>query len=302
MGLIYKITNKVNNKSYIGQTTQTLEKRWKKHLSQLNDNTYFHRAIKKYGANNFLKEILEDNIFNEKLDEREIYWIAKEGTYIDNGGYNLTVGGKSTPHRVRKLSDIEIKEIKKLLKDTKISQKENSEKFNVDFSTISDINVGDTWFDENCNYPLRENNFRLVEEEQFYLAIEMLKSNLFSETYISEKLNISRNSVHKINLGIYTRFEYPEIESFPLLQKKIVSNTKVPLIIGLKALKDILSTSLTRQKVADKYNVSLSYLKGLITNSNNKTQFQDLIFPLREHKEENLQKINEKIELLNRFS
>lgn len=138
MGLIYKITNKVNNKSYIGQTTQTLEKRWKKHLNQLNDNTYFHRAIKKYGANNFLKEILEDNIFNEKLDEREIYWIAKEGTYIDNGGYNLTVGGKSTPHRVRKLSDIEIKEIKKLLKDTKISQKEISEKFNVDFSTISD--------------------------------------------------------------------------------------------------------------------------------------------------------------------
>lgn len=237
MGLIYKITNKVNNKSYIGQTTQTLEKRWKKHLNQLNDNTYFHRAIKKYGANNFLKEILEDNIFNEKLDEREIYWIAKEGTYIDNGGYNLTVGGKSTPHRVRKLSDIEIKEIKKLLKDTKISQKEISEKFNVDFSTISD-----------------------------------------------------------------TRFEYPEIESFPLLQKKIVSNTKVPLIIGLKALKDILSTSLTRQEVANKYNVSLSYLKGLITNSNNKTQFQDLIFPLREHKEENLQKINEKIELLNRFS
>ena len=112
MGLIYKITNKINNKSYIGQTTQTLEKRWKKHLSQLNDNTYFHRAIKKYGANNFLKEILEDNIFNEKLDEREIYWIAKEGTYIDNGGYNLTVGGKNTPHRVRKLSDIEIKEIK----------------------------------------------------------------------------------------------------------------------------------------------------------------------------------------------
>lgn len=217
MGLIYKITNKINNKSYIGQTTQTLEKRWKKHLSQLNDNTYFHRAIKKYGINNFSKTILEDNISNEKLNEREIYWIAKEGTYIDNGGYNLTIGGKNTPYRVRKLSNNEIREIKRLLKDTKISQKEISEKFNIDFSTVSDINVGNTWFDENCNYPLRENNFRLVEEKQFYLVIEMLKSNLFSETYISEKLNISRNSVHKINLGIYTRFEYPEIESFPLL-------------------------------------------------------------------------------------
>ena len=301
MGLIYKITNKINNKSYIGQTTQTLEKRWKKHLSQLNDNTYFHRAIKKYGINNFSKTILEDNISNEKLNEREIYWIAKEGTYIDNGGYNLTIGGKNTPYRVRKLSNNEIREIKRLLKDTKISQKEISEKFNIDFSTVSDINVGNTWFDENCNYPLRENNFRLVEEKQFYLVIEMLKSNLFSETYISEKLNISRNSVHKINLGIYTRFEYPEIESFPLLQKKVVSNTKIPLITGLRALRDILSTSMTRQEVSDKYDISLSYLKSLLVNSN-KTEIQDLIFPLREHKEENLQKIDKKIELLKRFS
>ena len=58
-GLIYKFTNKINNKVYIGQTTQTIEQRTNKHLSQLDDNTYFHRALKKYGINNFDIEVIE---------------------------------------------------------------------------------------------------------------------------------------------------------------------------------------------------------------------------------------------------
>lgn len=61
-GLIYKYTNKINGKIYIGQTKQQLEIRHYKHLTQLNDNTYFHRAIKKYGINNFILEIIEDDI------------------------------------------------------------------------------------------------------------------------------------------------------------------------------------------------------------------------------------------------
>ena len=41
---------------------------------QLNDNTYFHRAIKKYGRNNFSLELVEDNIPFDKLDEKEKYY------------------------------------------------------------------------------------------------------------------------------------------------------------------------------------------------------------------------------------
>ena len=61
-GLIYKYTNKINQKNYIGQTTSTLQRRDQKHLQQINDNTYFHRALKKYGRDNFSLVILEDNI------------------------------------------------------------------------------------------------------------------------------------------------------------------------------------------------------------------------------------------------
>ena len=88
-GYIYKITNKVNGKSYIGQTRYTIEFRWRQHLHK-KDNTYFHNAIRKYGADNFIVEKLEEcNI--EDLNEREIYYIAKYNTFKD--GYNLTIGG-----------------------------------------------------------------------------------------------------------------------------------------------------------------------------------------------------------------
>lgn len=88
-GYIYKITNKVNGKSYIGQTRYTIEFRWRQHLHK-KDNTYFHNAIRKYGADNFIIEKLEEcNI--EDLNEKEIYYIAKYNTFKD--GYNLTIGG-----------------------------------------------------------------------------------------------------------------------------------------------------------------------------------------------------------------
>lgn len=88
-GIIYKITNKVNGKSYIGQTRYTLEFRWRQHLHK-KDNVYFHNAIKKYGAENFSLEVLEECDL-DKLNSREIFYIAKYNTF--ENGYNLTIGG-----------------------------------------------------------------------------------------------------------------------------------------------------------------------------------------------------------------
>lgn len=88
-GIIYKITNKVNGKSYIGQTRYTLEFRWKQHIHK-KDNTYFHNAIHKYGKDNFSLEILEE-CEHKDLDSREIFYIAKFNTFSE--GYNLTLGG-----------------------------------------------------------------------------------------------------------------------------------------------------------------------------------------------------------------
>ena len=106
-GIIYKITNKVNGKSYIGQTRYTIEFRWKQHQHK-KDDTYFHNAIHKYGIENFSIEILEEcNI--EDLNSREIFYIAKYNTF--NNGYNLTIGGDGNRRLLLDDSYNEIKEL-----------------------------------------------------------------------------------------------------------------------------------------------------------------------------------------------
>ena len=88
-GFIYKVTNKVTGKSYIGQTRNTVEFRWRQHY-KTKDNKYFHKAIQKYGKENFEVTTLEVCPV-EQLNDREIYYINKYDTF--KKGYNLTKGG-----------------------------------------------------------------------------------------------------------------------------------------------------------------------------------------------------------------
>lgn len=89
---IYKITCLINNKVYVGQTTETLERRFKRHIGyNKNDNdTKFYRAIRKYGAENFKIELLEEANSRKHLDELEEYWIKKLDSI--NNGYNTALG------------------------------------------------------------------------------------------------------------------------------------------------------------------------------------------------------------------
>lgn len=102
MGLIYMRTSPSGGR-YIGKTVGSEKQRWQHHISEAYDknnkdyNSILNKAIRKYGGNNFSCEILEDNISNDTLNEREIYWIEYYKTfYLDNfHGYNMTKGGDS---------------------------------------------------------------------------------------------------------------------------------------------------------------------------------------------------------------
>lgn len=88
---IYKIENKLNGKCYIGQSIE-IEHRFSKHKSA-KDDFYIHRAIRKYGKENFIFEIIEQ-CDKDLLDEREKFWINKLNTLIPNG-YNMIQGGSN---------------------------------------------------------------------------------------------------------------------------------------------------------------------------------------------------------------
>ena len=93
-GIIYSATNKINNKKYIGQTTCSLMKRKREHLTSVTQNkTSFQKAINKYGIKNFVWKIIDHAESQEELDEKEIYWIDYYNTF-GHDGYNMTTGGQ----------------------------------------------------------------------------------------------------------------------------------------------------------------------------------------------------------------
>ena len=73
--VVYKITNKLNNKIYIGQTIHTAQERWKRHIldAQRGLNTHFAQTIRKYGPQNFSLEVIDSAATQEELTQKEYY-------------------------------------------------------------------------------------------------------------------------------------------------------------------------------------------------------------------------------------
>ena len=149
MPYIYKITNIINNKSYIGKTVETVEERFKRHCKDYKKSQVAHRplysAIKKYGINNFKVEELEECSI-ELLNEREKYWIKYYDSY--GKGYNATRGGDGVAYAdyeliyslwindnsmraIQKITGYSMPTIKNALNNYQISKEERIQKGNL---------------------------------------------------------------------------------------------------------------------------------------------------------------------------
>lgn len=110
MTYIYCITNVINNKRYVGKTTQSIEERFKEHCKDSQkercEKRPLYDAMNKYGVENFIIECLEEVQDESTLSEREIYWINELQTYGSNG-YNATKGGDgSTLYDYREIIEL----------------------------------------------------------------------------------------------------------------------------------------------------------------------------------------------------
>ena len=111
MAFIYKITNDINDKIYIGKTEFSIKKRFAEHCNDAfknrNEKRPLYSAMKKYGVEHFSIELIEETDYPE---EREKYWISFYNSYVN--GYNATLGADG-----KKLFDYE--QIKELILNKK---------------------------------------------------------------------------------------------------------------------------------------------------------------------------------------
>lgn len=229
---IYKYTNLINGKIYIGQSIH-LSIRYNQHKNRYNDkndteyNHSFHTAIRKYGWENFKYEVLIDNddLSLEDLDNLESYYIDYYDSY--NSGYNEDKGGSNAIHP-RKLDEESALKLKEEIKNTNITFTELSKKYNISLGMVSDINKGNHWsFVGNFTYPIRNTSINrnkgqshpgahFTDEEVLQIRTEYIQEDLNSLYEKYKNKGISYSAFRKIIFGT----SFPHVPYYKKREKK----------------------------------------------------------------------------------
>lgn len=223
---IYKITNNINNKIYIGQS-RNIQSRFNAHKTRpfnKNSDEYNKRlyvSIRKYGLDNFSFEIIEECSI-EELNKKENYWINYYNSNNREYGYNQTL----TEYNLvaQKISNQILNAIYKDLKEDKISIKEIAEKYELHTNMITKINQGHSWFNDEYSYPIRPQkekkhfyckkcgteisnkkaNYCIKCNHEFQRVVnrpsrEELKAEIREKSFVSlgKKYNVSDNAIRK---------------------------------------------------------------------------------------------------------
>jgi group I intron endonuclease len=189
-GFIYKITNNVNGKVYIGQTIQTVKERFYQHCAtKCSDsvlNMAIHRAIKKYGKSNFTIEVIEE-VDKDSLNDREKFWIEYYNSY--NNGYNSTRGGQDGSTHCKEL------DTESIIKEYNLGKSLRSigNTFKVDKQTIKDLLIRN-------NITLRTTRSYKLSQIDRISIIEDVKSGI-DRKLIMEKWSISKSYLSQLING-----------------------------------------------------------------------------------------------------
>lgn len=230
MAYIYKITNTINDKIYIGYTSRSPHVRLSEHiitarhlgkykdLKDGNQPTYLHNAMLKHGGENFEVETLQEINEGDGWGDLEKYYILKYNSNSKNIGYNLTEGGENPPiqygeSNVRaSLTNEDFEDVIQLLREGVLTQREISEKHQVHRTTIERINAGAIRYNEKYNYPIRKKSpFELSALD----IARLLVVTVLPYYLIAEILEINKATVGKVNRGDHHRSLFPRLR-FPI--------------------------------------------------------------------------------------
>lgn len=222
--IIYKVTNLINGKIYIGKTTQKINIRRNQHkysALKTNSKSVFHKAIRKYGWDKFEWSVIDKADSEEELNNKESYWIRYYDTYLK--GYNLTYGGDGSVgykpskeyfekiHKKptnAKLSREQVIEIKKLLVAGNHTQYEIADKFGVTRDTVKCIKTGKSWSHvkvdgftpskysmNGMDNPVSKLNYDDV------IKIKLMLKDGVKQQDIADLFNVNRSTIYKIKTG-----------------------------------------------------------------------------------------------------
>jgi len=218
---IYSITNNINNKKYVGKCERPSNK----------SNYYFgsglliNSAIKKYGKENFTKEILEDNLTKENICEREIYWIKILNTN-SKYGYNLTDGGdgiNNPSEEIRKkLSELGKKRIGEL--NNRYGSKLTEEHIQI----LRDVNSGKKMSEEvKQKISIKKKGFKMSDETKKKMSENRIGKKL--PEHIRKKMSENKpNKIKVVKIDKKTKIVLCVYESLKLAS--LDSGVKIPNI------------------------------------------------------------------------
>lgn len=211
---------------YVGKTNN-LDYRRKQHeeydIINPNQREYHYplsRAIRKYGKESFEVIVLENNIPDNKIEDREIYWINFYNTY--KNGYNQTAGGLGG-HHYEKFTEEEIDEIIRMIKN-KVPFNNISRQFNISMSHLSGINKGNKHHRANETYPLNNmtQGAKLTKNDVEAIINLLLNSDL-EQSQIAKQFNVAQTTISKINVGkthYNNNLQYPLRNAYKTRKRK----------------------------------------------------------------------------------
>lgn len=231
---IYKITNQINKKIYIGQA-QDIQRRWRDHRTDAKNCTDsknlknpLYQDIKKYGIDNFIFEIIETCSL-EELNDKERYWISYYDSF--HNGYNRTEGGQNAAHS-NKMTDTLFESIIYDLKNTFLSTEDIGKKNNISGRMVRDINNGISWKKDYLTYPIRESLIIIQQKEKEKKKKERQLTNpdFLAKQHVKE---IEKNRLHNLDLAkliVKNGFSYVarQYQTSPKTVRKWCREDKMP--------------------------------------------------------------------------
>ena len=239
---IYKITNKLNQKCYIGQSNNPSH-RWASHRNHAK-NGYgrgkvpLYDALRAVGEDNFSFEILG---WFENYNEMEIWYIEYYNSQVPNG-YNYMPGGEEPPHLYGEKHPNSIysqKIVGQIIDDLiskKYTQREIQEKYGVSQQLVTAINRGATHRRAGISYPIIKTSNYHISEEDFEKIVYLLKNSVCTCSEIGRYFGIDSSSVKAINSG---RNHFTEGIKYPIRNFRGKANSQsVETILAKRSTPD----------------------------------------------------------------